>query len=202
MNESGIKRDNLGYLARGVLVFPKSWPGAESAKNQPGDWRRSDTVGFVGLLVFKPGTTGYLGDLLNFLKIGRDDREYAVFFNDPLCVAEEGYLRMIKIVSKQALKEIYGIDRIELGNEGAVLDNFSIGQEINVEDLILLFIAKEEERWGEEKAPGIFPCGCECVKGGEMQIGLMVENRDPFVLRVWSIIEPKPSPAGNPFTCW
>jgi hypothetical protein len=203
LNDSRVKRDNQGYLARGALVFPRFWPGAESMENQPGELTQpSNEVGFVGLFLFKPGTIGCLGSLLDFLKIDRDDREYALFFNDPPCVAEEGYLRMIRIVSKRALKEIHGINRIEYGNEAIALDNFSIGQEVNVEDLILLFIAKEEERWGEGKAPGIFSCGCDCVKGGELQIGLMVENRDPFVLRVWSLIQMKPSPPDNPFACW
>ncbi|MCX6758751.1 MAG: hypothetical protein NTX14_03525 [Candidatus Nealsonbacteria bacterium] len=213
-----LKVDVKGYVAKGVFFFPPVWPGAEQNKDQPGKLDffthydaaldvYQQTLGIDGditlprylshgrgmLAYFESNGVGYIGNLLDFFRLDPDMREYAAFVRESENPKDEGYLRQVRIVSKIALQEIFGVEAIKVdGYDPIPWDKFSVGQNVNLEDLILLFVASEERRWADwSKLSGHSADKRISMEktGKELVFGLMIEDKRYPILRIWSMAE-------------
>ncbi len=220
-----LKVDVKGYVAKGVFFFPPIWPGAEQNKDQPGNldffthydaildmyqqtWgidcqdvmrphHLSHTRGMVAY--FDPNEMGYIGNLLDFFRLDPDMRDYAAFVCESKNPRVTGYLRQVRIVSKEALTKIFGIETIKLNGNTIPLEKFSIDQNINLQDLILLFICTQDQRWlDRSKLNSRFSDKRIALEKAakELVFGLMVEDKRYPVLRIWSMAELAHPPKG------
>ncbi len=186
LSRKDIRRDLRGYVARGAMIFPEIWPGDRPAGRQPGDLRfeyAAASPDASAWLCFKPGACGHIGHLLDLFRIDPDDREYAVFVFETPHIENEGWIRQARIVSKNALEKEFGIKKVDLGAATIKLDVFSIGQEINIEDFLLLFMRREEERFTSGIIQGVRP------DSDGLLFGIVVERGEPYILRILSSLK-------------
>lgn len=149
-------------------------PIKDASKNEPS-----------GGIVYFGGTPGKedIEALFRLLSVRVNFNDYAAFVEHSLEPIEDRYLVQMRIVSRFALKYIFGAIKNEEEYESFPSQDRTIG------DVLWLFIQDQQNRWGT----GMNSYELRGVMGGdgdyakeELCFGFMVENEYHSVYRIWS----------------
>ena len=176
---------------------PASFYGMQAASSQPFQGAPSNLPA-GGLLYFDAAAAAdaaALAELLNLMQVYDHMTDYAALLQSAAQPAAEGYLHMLRLVDRDSLKHLLGLDSKPEGLPE---------QEISARKALAAFVAEERAHWGEAPswgALGLVDPDPEPDLGllGEPRLGfgVMVENGYRGIYRIWSRLwfEPRPAAA-------